>query len=396
MLLMGAVAVLAYQLVFKVFFPVKTPGQQPETAVVLRMEDETLRLGANPTIVIENNTQQILVPPDRCPEPSVDVYRVREDGSLQNITSGETILPCEKPEAVGPGKRGKISLAPWKKSLFSQAGTFEVELAAGTGSSVARFTIAEPGVFTKMFRAFITKPLLNGLVAIAAVLPGHSLGLAIILLTLLVKLLLFLPTQHALEGQKKMQLLQPKLEEIRRQFKDDPAAMQRETMRLWKAEKVNPFQSCLPLLVQFPVLIGLFYVVRDGVHLELSEHLLYAFSKDLNWTFGTVFLGLDLTKPYIWLFPPLLVVLQFLQMKLTFHIADRKKAQEIAKKTTPQADTPQEIQQRMMLYVLPLMIGFFAITMPTAVSLYWGVSTLFAVGQQLIVNREHIRVRGST
>jgi YidC/Oxa1 family membrane protein insertase len=167
--------------------------------------------------------------------------------------------------------------------------------------------------------------------------------------------------------------------------------MQAETMKLWKEHKVNPLQSCLPLLVQFPVLIGLFYVLREGVHLELSQHLIYPFYKDLDWTFGTHFLGFDLSKSYPWIFPPILVVLQFIQMKLSFMITDKKKAKQIAEHTTKAVDTPQEAQQQMMLYALPFMIGFFALKYPSALSLYWGISTVFAIGQQLIVNREHIR-----
>jgi YidC/Oxa1 family membrane protein insertase len=147
------------------------------------------------------------------------------------------------------------------------------------------------------------------------------------------------------------------------------------------------------MLVQFPVLIGLFYVIRTGMHLGLSKHLIYPVYQTIDWTFNTHFLGLDLTKPYVWLFPPLLVVLQFIQMKLSFMIADKKKAKQVAAQTTPQADTPQEIQQRLMIYLLPLFIGFISLRYASALSVYWGISTLFAIGQQLIVNREHISVR---
>ena len=168
--------------------------------------------------------------------------------------------------------------------------------------------------------------------------------------------------------------------------------LQAETMKLWKEHKVNPFQSCLPMLVQFPILIGLFYVIRDGSILELSRHLIYPTYQDLSWSFDTNFFGLDLVKPN-WVFMPIfLAVAQYIQMKLSFAINDKKKAKQIVveMEKAPATD-PMKMQQNMMLYGLPLMIGFFAIQFPAAVSLYWGVSTLFAIGQQLIVNREHIR-----
>ena len=106
---------------------------------------------------------------------------------------------------------------------------------------------------------------------------------------------------------------------------------------------------------------------------------------------------MDLLQPNFFILPPLLVILQFLQMKLTFAIADRKKAKnanvvEVKKKGEKDPASAMQMQQKMMLYLLPLMIGFFALKFPAAVSVYWGVTTLFGIGQQMIVNREHLRV----
>jgi YidC/Oxa1 family membrane protein insertase len=226
------------------------------------------------------------------------------------------------------------------------------------------------------------------LIFIASLLPGYNLGLAIIILTLVVKLLLFFPTQHAMEGQRKMQLLQPKLQDIKKQWAGDLQKQNEETMKLWREHRINPFSSCLPILLQFPVLIGLFYVIRDGSVLELSRHLIYPFYAHLDWQFGHAFLWWNLTKPDMLFFPAFLVILQFFQMKLSFHFAKKKGKKQEKKEEA----SPMEMQQKMMLYVLPFMIGFFALKFPVAVSLYWGVSTLFAIGQQLIVNREHLQV----
>lgn len=411
-LLIFALVYLGSELIFRYVFPPKTPEQN--APVVLSMQDSSIRLGITPVALIKNNTNTALTLSDRCPRPPLTVFKVGENNALTDITTDQISLPCEKVPAIAPGESGTIDFGPWKQSLFSEVGIYELELPVkvgtgtsleqGTGSSVGssegsqyregiitRFEITEPGFFTKLFRTFITKPLLNALIFVASITPGRDLGLSIIIITILVKLLLFLPTQHALEGQKKMQLLQPKFEAIKRQYADNSQKMQEETMKVWKEHKINPLQSCLPLLIQFPILIGLFYVIREGSHLELSQHLVYPMYQNIDWTFDTNFLGLDLTKKYVWLFPPLLVVLQFIQMKLSFHISDKKKAKQIEKTTTPEADTAQEIQQRVMTYALPLMIGFFGIQFPSAVSLYWLVSTVFAIGQQLIVNREHIR-----
>ncbi len=353
--------------------------------------------------------------PNRCPHPPVDLFLVENPGQtnekLTPLDSTETVIPCEPTSTVAPGASTEISLAPWKYSLFEKVAMYEARLPGtaipteqitGSGTvaplpTIARFSIVEPGIFTKAFRTFITAPFLNFLILIASLSPAYSLGLAIVILTLVVKILLFFPTQHALEGQKKMQMLQPKIEALKRQYGSDAKRIQEETMKLWKEHKINPFQSCLPMLIQFPILIGLFYVIRDGTDLTLSRHLIYGPYQNLSWDFGTSFLGFDLLKPSIIILPILLVALQFFQMKLTFSIQKRKKKKQDPSLRSGQAEdssgaSSQDMQQKMMLYGLPLMIGVFAVQFPSAVSVYWGVSTLFAIGQQMIVNREHLRV----
>ena len=140
-------------------------------------------------------------------------------------------------------------------------------------------------------------------------------------------------------------------------------------------------------MIQFPILIGLFFTIRDGSVLALSEHLLYPVYQNLSWDFGTQFLGMDLTLPNVTVMPILLVVMQFFQMKLSF-AANKKKEEKSGTKKKKEAASQQEVQQKVMMYGLPLMIGFFAIKFPAAVSLYWAASTVFAVGQQVYVNRK--------
>src|SRR3989338_1464453 len=406
----AAIFLLIYfgmQFALRTFFPGQFEKNGAPAGVVFTMVDATVKEGHHPVIVVRNATDASLALPDRCPMPPVGVFRVESPGTdaeiLRPRATEETALPCVPLVAVGPRAKTTIDLGPWKYSMFSELGTYEVRLsvtqaadgAAGDSAAgpnpVARFTIHRAGPMTQVFRTFITKPMLNFLIFEASLLPGHNLGVAIIILTFLVKLLLFLPTQHALEGQRKMPAVQPKIEALRKQYKDDPKRLQEETMKLWKTEKVNPFQSCLPMLVQFPVLIGLFFVVRDGGVLELSRHLLYGTYLHLDWAFGTHFLGLDLKTPSVYVLPPLLVLLQFAQMKLSFAMAKKKKEEKEGKKEEKKLwrDLSQaEMQQKMMLYGLPFLIGFFAIKFPAAVSLYWGISTVFAIGQQIVVNRK--------
>ena len=395
------IALLVYlgsQYLFPRFFGKTT--EPPVTSVVVSMKDATLIPGQDPILIVRNDTTTSLSLPLWCPNPPVSIVYFGESGtgSATTVDAGKPVSECPVISEVPAGESATISLAPWKYAAFSRIGryelTFEAESASGALRQTIAATVSPQGIVGKIYSTFITRPFLNFLVLVASVLPGHNLGIAIILLTLAVKILLFIPTQHSLEGQKKMQLLQPQIEAIRKKHADDSVVMNQEIMKLWKENKINPMQSCLPLLLQFPVLIGLYHVIRDTQNLEFSRHLLYGWFTTIDWSFDPGFFGLDLTLSYPWLFAPLLVVLQFIQMKLTFYIADKKKAKKIDD-AVHQPDNPQDMQQKIMLYALPLMIGFFAFQVPSAVSVYWGVSTLFAIGQQMIVNREHLRVKAS-
>lgn len=384
----------------KYFFPKQFggPEQQKAAVVELRMESKKVRSGGDPVVIIVNDTEKDLPLPKRCPQPPVDIAYIQADSAgaevPEELMANQALLPCTDLLVVKAGTSERVNLASWKYALFERTGTYDVSLDlpekflpdATVTTVSARFSMVEPGFFTKIFRTFVSKPLLNGLLLIAAYSPGHNLGIAIILLTIIVKLLLLIPSQHALEGQKKLQEVQPRMEELKRKYPDDPKRVQEETMKLWKEMKINPLQSCLPTLLQLPILIGLFYVIRDGASVETSRHLVYSFFLSHPVTASHMFLGFDLLKPSVFVMPPLLVVLQFIQMKMMMKKAAKKKDEIVVQ---PGGKKKFELdQQTIMTYVLPFMIGFFAFKFPAAVSLYWGISTLFGIGQQWFVMRK--------
>ena len=388
---------LLTQMTFKYIFPDQYGPEKDLQGVILTMTDKTVKGQHHPIALIKNKSEEELVLEDRCPNAPVDVVRIFDDGTKKELASEVNAVPCEAVTSVAAGETVQLDLAPWKYSLFDAYGTYEITLPIAEESKsliveesnvTTQFSIYEPGMMTQVFRTFISKPLLNLLVFIASLMPDYSLGIAIIILTIIVKFILFAPTQHAMEGQRKMQAVQPQMDALRAKYKDNPQKMQEATMKLWKENKVNPMQSCLPMLIQFPVLIGLFFVIRDGSILNLSTHLLYSPYQDLPWTFGTNFLGMDLTVPNVHVMPILLVVLQFAQMKLAFAINEKKKEKTGKKKD--KAPSQQEVQQKVMMYGLPLLIGFFALQFPAAVSLYWAVQAVFGILQQLYVNRKEL------
>lgn len=259
----------------------------------------------------------------------------------------------------------------------------------------AEFGIKEAGWIRKGFRFLITQPLFNGLVFFIETLPTHSLGWAIILLTLIVRILLFYPNQKAMRSQRKLQKLQTHIKALRKKHKDNQQALAMETMALYKKHKINPMSSCLPMLLQMPFLIGIYLVVKDGLSPHLN-HLLYPFHANVDLSIVDInFMGLDLGIPNIWVLPVLVAAAQFAAIKLSLAAAKKqqptkavetKKKKKEKKEQAPDMGEQMEQMQKMMLWMLPLMIGFFTATFPAAVGIYWLTSTLFGIGQQKLVN----------
>ena len=127
--------------------------------------------------------------------------------------------------------------------------------------------------FSKAFYAVLYQPLLNALVFLYTYLPGHDFGIAIIILTSLIKLLLYPLGTKAVRAQRALAELQPKIKEIQEKYKKDKATQTKEIMDLYKKEKVNPFAGMLPLIIQLPILIALYRVFWKGLQPEQAGYL---------------------------------------------------------------------------------------------------------------------------
>lgn len=223
----------------------------------------------------------------------------------------------------------------------------------------------------EFFHLILTKPLFNILIWFYNVVPGHDLGLAIIALTLLIRLVLVPSFQKSLRSQKELQQLQPKLNEIREKHKNDKEAQTKAIMEFYKEHKVNPFSSCLPLLIQLPILLALYRVFFKGLDGQVGSEL-YSFVADPG-KINTVFLGLvELTRPNF-LFAFLAGALQFIQSKM------------IAPKTQSTPDKTAAMMNIQFTYFMPILTIFIAMKLPAGLSLYWAVTTLFAIGQQYYI-----------
>ena len=229
-------------------------------------------------------------------------------------------------------------------------------------------------IIKTLFETILYQPLFNVLVLIYQYFPLKDLGISIILLTILVKLVLFPLGSKAIKSQKALSDIQPKIKEIQEKYKDNKEEQTKKVLEFYKKERINPFSGCLPILIQLPILIALFRLFRGGI--DLSEaSLLYPFVPYPG-TISTFFLGfLDLAVPNKFL-AVLAGILQFFQAKATL---SRKKTEK--KKSNEMAD----MMQKQMLFFLPIFTIIILFRLPSAMGLYWITTTIFTIVQQYLI-----------
>ncbi len=367
------------------------------------------RLGKEIILTLQNNTNDVITLPDFCGERLFDVYRY-ENSDWISIPVGEDETCEAEAFEIQPGTELDVSYKNWAYRAFSEYGRYHIEVSAYVYDvegdvpemitfSSNEFSIVPRTMLGNVWLHGIYGPILNTMVFLIKVLPGNSLGLAIIILTLIIRTILLVPSQRAMRSQRRMQELQPKLEALKKKYKNNQERLAMETMNLWKDHKVTPFGSCLPIFLQFPILIGLYYVVREGLHIDKVE-LLYDFVAE-GFAFESMqtnFLGiLELMDLNIIVLPLLVGGLQFIQMNLAMARAKKKKeaktkGKDIAKKAAKPGDMQNEMQMAtsMMKYFMPVMIAFFTASLPAGVGLYWMTSTTYGIVQQFIVNKEDL------
>lgn len=228
-------------------------------------------------------------------------------------------------------------------------------------------------MFSSLYHEIIYRPLLNLLIGLHNIIPGHDIGIVIILVTLAIRLILAPSFHKSLVSQKAMNDLQPKMNEVREKYKNDKEGQARAMMELYKEHKINPLSSCLPILIQLPILIGLYQVFQAALgHNNISG--LYEFVKKPE-LINPMFLHVvNLGKPNIF-FAAIAGLSQFWQSKIMMS-------------KTKSSDSTAQIMAVQTTYILPLFTIFIAWRLPAGLPLYWIVTTLFAVGQQYYIMRK--------
>src|SRR3989338_2056485 len=229
----------------------------------------------------------------------------------------------------------------------------------------------------EFFNTILVQPLFNLLVFFYNLVPGNDLGVAIILLTLVIKLLLYPLSRQSIRSQKTLQELQQKMEALKKQYKNDKEKLAKEMMALYKTEKVNPLSSCLPLLIQLPFLIAVYQVFASGLD-PASLKWLYSFVTNPQ-TINSISLGfLDLAKPNLVL-AVLTGLAQYWQAKM---LAVKRPPKGMA---GAKDEDMMAMMNKQMLYFMPVFTVIIGISLPSGLVLYWFVMTLLTVGQQRLI-----------
>lgn len=247
------------------------------------------------------------------------------------------------------------------------------------------------------FNIFLVYPIINVLVAIYQLLLflhiPFALGFSIIVLTVAIRVVLYPFTNAQLKAAKKMQSISGHLASLKEKHKGDAKKLQEEQMKLYKEHGINPAAGCLPLLIQLPIIWGLYTVLQEVVKVSPQQavsfvnNIVYFPSLHLTHAWDPTFFGISLAKgpsdlfsvlgPVVFIVPVITAVLQFVQSKMMMP----EVSASIKQKAKKDEDFATAFQNQ-SAYIFPIMIGFFSYSFPLGLSLYWNTFSIFGIIQQ--------------
>ncbi|MBY0539575.1 YidC/Oxa1 family membrane protein insertase [Patescibacteria group bacterium] len=236
-----------------------------------------------------------------------------------------------------------------------------------------------------LFNVVVYEPIYNALAFFVNLIPGGDIGLAIVGVTILVRLALFPISWTAIKTQMTMRKIDPLLKEMREKYKENKEELAKKMMALFKEHKINPFASFFLILIQLPVIIGLYLVLQnESKVVSFDPAILYSFISVPTET-TLIFLGLlDLSEKSI-LLALIVAVTQFVFAKLMMPPVAEKKAGS-------EPSFSEDLQRSMSLqmqYVFPVLLGIVAYATSASIALYFVVSNTFSIGQELFVRKMH-------
>lgn len=199
-------------------------------------------------------------------------------------------------------------------------------------------------------------------------------AMAIIITTVLFKLMLLPLSLHQAKSTKKMAELQPLIKEIQTKYKSDPQTQTAKMQEIYKEHNYNPASGCLPLLIQLPIILAFFAVFRDPAKYAFTEP---GFYEAMNKTFLWI-PNLEVADAFLWGLPLLAALTTYLQ-SITMPM--------------PSSDAQSQSTQKMMNYFMPVMIFMAAKGFPAGLGLYWVIGNIFTIVQQLISKRSLVKIK---
>lgn len=249
-----------------------------------------------------------------------------------------------------------------------------------------------------LFNEFLYRPLFNSMVFFYNTIPGANIGLAIILTTLLVRVLMIPLYRASIKSQREITIIQPIVKELQVKYKDDRQKLSEELMKAYKDHNVNPFAGIMLLFVQIPVLIAI-YQVSLNIFKPETYPALYSFIT-LPESFNPTFWGLlNVSDSKNVILAILVGLSQYYQIKLIMKRTQPAKPKETKKSKKKKSDKPEELDfattlNKQMMFLMPVLVTGFAYSLPAAMSLYWITTTLFTIGQEFILIKEVDKAEG--
>lgn len=235
-------------------------------------------------------------------------------------------------------------------------------------------------MISTVFHAAIFAPLYNGLIFLVGAIPTHDVGIAVVVLTIIVRFILFPLSKRAVEAQMAMKDVAPEVEELKTKFKDDREAQSRAIFALYKERGIHPFAGFALVLLQFPILIGLYWVFTHGELPAVDTSALYSFVR-VPTEVNMDFLGLVSMSGRSIVLAVLAAATQFVYTRLSMGPAATKDPSPVESSLSGDLAKSFDIQAR---YVLPLMIGAIGFSIAAAAPLYWTTSNIFMIIQEYI------------
>ncbi len=231
-------------------------------------------------------------------------------------------------------------------------------------------------MITAAWNTVFYEPLYNGLIFLTGIVPGGDVGIAVILLTLIVKTILFPVSHKSIKTQVKMREIEPELKKIREKHKDK-SEQAKATMELYKTHGVSPFSGCLSIIIQIPVILALYYVFFKGLGFDGALYPFVAAPEAIN----PNFLGLIDMHGKSFILAALAALSQYFQAKISMPPVPPPSETKSFK------DDFARSMQLQMKYFMPVLVFVFSYTISSAIALYWLVSNLFSIGQELFVRK---------